>query len=170
MVISSHGEYKSRPELGKQTGMLRSVPGFGGWIKTPANQAFHFYCPHGYILQVPQPDRTPGTRFIVTQWNRINHQYNKLQSGSVVRNYSLYSMDKEAGEGTGAQSAHINANRSAANVPVIDILTVKRDQKAKLKLVFDELKKHNLNYSHIHCFFCRSKGKQNLTHNLALNN
>jgi hypothetical protein len=104
LIISSHGGYFSRLELGRATDWKRNIPGLGGWIRVPTWTKLFFYSPHRSTL------RDPG---IAAMGEFIFDSYEILAPRSKVRNYTLEKFQTEEGESYRDIESAVAYNRKA---------------------------------------------------------
>ena len=150
LVISAHGGYWARPELGKQTGCLRNIPGFGGWFKVPVGETLHFYVPHKYVLDDPE---------ISNALQGLTHKFESSPAGTLVRNYRL---NKYQGKHGNEQETYNHISQSIDDPRAFfDVLTIKnrwwKIGGITLKAALEQLSKATSQYSDIYCLFCRSR-------------
>ena len=89
LIISSHGGYISRPEMGKQTGTARNIPGLGGFIKVPPPTTIYFYGPHKMSLLDPGLTPFGGSR--------LNYLEECKPNDRPIRNYRLTKYQEDGG-------------------------------------------------------------------------
>ncbi len=104
LIVSSHGGYISRPEMGKQTGLARNIPGLGGFIEVPPSKFIYFYGPHKMSLKDPGLAPFAGSRM---------NYLKKVGSPDKIRNYRLTKYQEDGGAETYADVAKFVDNNRA---------------------------------------------------------
>ncbi|WP_407060679.1 putative adhesin [Burkholderia ubonensis] len=167
LLISSHGEYMNRPEFGRQTGLIRNIPGFGGWFSVPQWTKLSFFSVHRTTLVDPGIDQFLLDSFVPVE---------TALPGEVIRNYKLSKYQgrhnqKDEDYSSILSFMELNRNVSASRrrwaarkmnvqqVSTIDVLTIRNrfhNDGVHLLDVLRTLECHGRRYGEILCAFCRA--------------
>ncbi|WP_163833448.1 putative adhesin [Spartinivicinus ruber] len=147
LVITAHGAYVPRPELGQSRA--------GGFIDVPEDTQLKFYGPHKKALE------DPGIKMVTDKELQV---YETLQNGDKVRNYRLWNYEPDTENnikfGLGYEGFDTNNQLKPASERY-DVLTIRPDTlKGKttgytLNELLKTLKENGYDYDEIHCVFCR---------------
>ena len=184
LMITAHGGYFSRPEFGRQTGILRNIPGLGGWIKVPPGTTLYFYGPHKQVLTDPGIEAVISSKVYYLEMakgqtkvrnyrlSKFEEDTDELIASAISRNREFVAIQEKA-LNSGDENI-LDVLRKSAPVPYrnFDVLAIEErfyQDNITLHDMFKLL--HNgFYYKQIHCVICRSPMfREAKSHNAFLN-